>query len=172
MWSLARYGGVTDPETMTPQSLGANRAGASSDNRTDGFLAFWKYDEKFLTFSPGKIDTDMKFCVITGITDPLEAFVFLNQVEDKLGFAQPVTPGHPPPASGSASTSLAAPPLYSSTSCLCLASWFNSRISPNRPPCLCLLRQGEPSIRLCVPNITHPLNFSFLANSSLSIFFF
>ena len=38
----------------------------------------------------------MKFCVVTGITDPLEAFVLLNQVEDKLGFAQPVTPGHPP----------------------------------------------------------------------------
>ena len=32
--------GVTDPETMTPRTLGANRAGVSSDRRTDGFLAF------------------------------------------------------------------------------------------------------------------------------------
>lgn len=51
----------------------------------------------------------MKFCVVTGIMDPPEAFVFLNQVEDKLGLAQPVTPGHPPLASGSASPSPPAP---------------------------------------------------------------
>ena len=55
---------------------------------------------------------------------------------------------------------------------LLMFSWFNSHISPNRPPCLCLPRQGDPSIHLCVPNIAHPLNLSFLANSSLSIFFF
>ena len=60
--------------------------------------------------------------------------MLLNQVEDKLGFAQPVTPGHPPPASGSASTSLAAPPLYSSASCLCLCSADLTRTFPPTDP--------------------------------------
>lgn len=82
--------------------------------------------------------------------------MFLSQVEDKLGSAQPVTPGHPPLASGSASTSPPAPfsthPLHASAS----PADLTPHISPNRPPCLCFLHQGDPSIPLCVPNITHP----------------
>lgn len=39
---------------------------------------------KFLTFSPGKIHIDVRFCVISGITDSPKAFMFSAQVEDKL----------------------------------------------------------------------------------------
>ena len=54
---------------------------------------------------------------------------------------------------------------------LCLTSWLNFSHFPQQTPVPLFPSPGRP-FHPCVPNITHPLNLSFLATSSLSFFFF
>lgn len=116
---------------------------------------FWRYDKISGLFSRKNTHIH-KYCVVSGLTGPLEAsrYCRLKTSADFLSLTLFKTS---PLASGSPSASPVVPPLHLMH---LYPAHVNSLRFPSTAPCLCFLQQAWPSIHFSVSNATHALNLT------------